>query len=148
MLSVVRFQVLTSANVKMAVFWDVASCSLIKIHRRFRGEYCLHNQGGNKPHEKSRLGPECLYIWNYFFACGLLISLMMAAVSISETSVNFYQTKRRNVPEDSYLHVNCEWHYLRIVGGDLSFNHMVTVRNSRVGIHKLQQCEKCWEKYL
>jgi hypothetical protein len=35
---------------------------------------------------------------------GLLIALMMEAVSASETSVNFYQTTRRNNPEDSHLH--------------------------------------------
>jgi hypothetical protein len=29
---------------------------------------------------------------------------MMEAGSTSETSVNFYQTKRRNIPEDSHLH--------------------------------------------
>jgi hypothetical protein len=32
-----------------------------------------------------------------------LIALMMEAVSTSETSVNFYQTTRRNNPEDSHL---------------------------------------------
>jgi hypothetical protein len=37
-------------------------------------------------------------------ARGLLIALMMEAASISETSVNFYQTTRRNNPEDSHLH--------------------------------------------
>jgi hypothetical protein len=35
---------------------------------------------------------------------GLLIALMMEAASTSETSVNFYQTTRRNIPEDSHLH--------------------------------------------
>jgi hypothetical protein len=30
--------------------------------------------------------------------------LMMEAASTSETSVNFYQTTRRNNPEDSHLH--------------------------------------------
>jgi hypothetical protein len=30
---------------KMAVFWDVAPCSLVDIGRRFRGAYCLHHQG-------------------------------------------------------------------------------------------------------
>jgi hypothetical protein len=29
---------------------------------------------------------------------------MMEAVSTSETSVNFYQTTRRNIPENSHLH--------------------------------------------
>jgi hypothetical protein len=28
---VVRFQVLTATNMKMAVFWDIAPCSLIDI---------------------------------------------------------------------------------------------------------------------
>jgi hypothetical protein len=32
-----------------------------------------------------------------------VIVLMMEAVSTSETSVNFYQTARRNSPEDSYV---------------------------------------------
>jgi hypothetical protein len=30
--------------------------------------------------------------------------LMMEAVSASETSVSTYQTKQRNIPEDSHLH--------------------------------------------
>jgi hypothetical protein len=33
-----------------------------------------------------------------------IFALMMEAVSTSETSVNFYQTTRPNIPEDSYLH--------------------------------------------
>jgi hypothetical protein len=32
------------------------------------------------------------------------IALMMEAASTSETSVNFYQTTRRNNPEDSHLY--------------------------------------------
>jgi hypothetical protein len=33
----VRFQVVTVASMKMIAFWDTASCSLIKVDRRFRG---------------------------------------------------------------------------------------------------------------
>jgi hypothetical protein len=33
----------------------------------------------------------------------LIIGLIMEAVSTSETSENFYQTKRRSNPEDSHL---------------------------------------------
>jgi hypothetical protein len=33
-----------------------------------------------------------------------MIALMMEAASTSETSVNFYQTTRRNIPENSNLH--------------------------------------------
>jgi hypothetical protein len=32
-------------------------------------------------------------------------ALMIEAVSTSETSVNFYQTTRRNTPEDSHLYI-------------------------------------------
>jgi hypothetical protein len=34
----------------------------------------------------------------------MLIALMMEAVSTSETPVNFYETTRRNIPEDNHLH--------------------------------------------
>jgi hypothetical protein len=39
-------------------------------------------------------------------SCNLveIAMMMMDAVSISETSVNFYQTTQRNIPEDSHLH--------------------------------------------
>jgi hypothetical protein len=69
-----RFQVLTAASIKLTVFWDVAPCSPVETDRRFRGAYCL---------------------W---------AALMMEAVSTSETSVNFYETTRSNIPEDSHLH--------------------------------------------
>jgi hypothetical protein len=37
------------------------------------------------------------------------IALMLEAASTSETSVNFYQTTRRNNPEESHLHTRrCE----------------------------------------
>jgi hypothetical protein len=34
-----------------------------------------------------------------------IISAMMEAVSTSEKSVNFYQTTRLNIPENSHLHI-------------------------------------------
>jgi hypothetical protein len=71
---------------KMAVFWDIAPCSLVEVYRRFRGAFCLHHQGDES-----------------------LITLMMEAASTCETSVNFYQTTRRINPEDSHLH---NFHYL------------------------------------
>jgi hypothetical protein len=37
--------------------------------------------------------------------CSMAIALMMEAVSISETSVKFYHITRRNMPEDSHIHV-------------------------------------------
>jgi hypothetical protein len=34
----------------------------------------------------------------------IIIVQMMEAANTSETSVNFYQTTRRNIPEDGHLH--------------------------------------------
>jgi hypothetical protein len=39
-----RFQVLTAASMKMAVFRVVAPCSMVEVYRRFRGACCLHHQ--------------------------------------------------------------------------------------------------------
>jgi hypothetical protein len=65
----------------MAPFWNVASCRLVEIHRRFRGAYCLH-----------------LHVITYS-------ALMMEAVNVSEAPVNFYETTRSNIPEDGHLQV-------------------------------------------
>jgi hypothetical protein len=46
----VRFQVLTAASTKMAVFWDVAPCSLVEVYRLFRGACCLHHQDDRPLH--------------------------------------------------------------------------------------------------
>jgi hypothetical protein len=72
-----RFEVHTATRMKMTVFWDVAQCSLIDIDRRFRGAYCLTH--------------------------GALNTLLMEAVSFSETSVSIHQTIRCNIPDDSHL---------------------------------------------
>jgi hypothetical protein len=68
----------------MAVFWVVAPWSLVEVYRRLRGACCLHNQGS-----------ESLFSF----------ALIMAAVSTSETSVNFCHIIRRNISEDSHLHL-------------------------------------------
>jgi hypothetical protein len=69
----VRFQVLTAASMKMAAFWDVAPCSLVKVYRRFGG------------------------------ACCFLCQDFLPVVSTFETPVNFYRNSRRNIPEGSHL---------------------------------------------
>jgi hypothetical protein len=40
-----RVQVLTAGSMKMTAFWDIASCILIEVDRRFRGFYCVCHQG-------------------------------------------------------------------------------------------------------
>jgi hypothetical protein len=80
----VKFQVVTAVSMMMTVFWDVAPCCFAEVYRRFRGPCCLHHQGDESG----------------------VIALMMVAASTSETSVNFYQTTRRNIPQDSNLQNN------------------------------------------
>jgi hypothetical protein len=49
-------------------------------------------------------------VWQKFtyvsevLTASIIRSIMMEAVRISETSVNFYETTQRNIPEDSHLH--------------------------------------------
>jgi hypothetical protein len=59
---------------KMTVFRVVAPCSLVEIELHFIGIYCLYHQ-----HPVDETG------------------------SISETSVNFYETTWHSIPEDSHL---------------------------------------------
>jgi hypothetical protein len=43
----VRVQVLTATSMKMTALWDISPCSLVEVDQRFRGAYCLRNQGYN-----------------------------------------------------------------------------------------------------
>jgi hypothetical protein len=40
----IGFEVLTTASMKMDVFWVVAPCSLVEVYQCFRGTRCLHHQ--------------------------------------------------------------------------------------------------------
>jgi hypothetical protein len=65
---------------KMVVFWVVAPCSLVEDYRRFRGATSIIRA---------------------------IILIMETARRTSETLVNFYQTTRRNNPQDSHLKNVC-----------------------------------------
>jgi hypothetical protein len=45
----VKFQVLTAANMNITVFLNISSCSLVEIYRRFRGAFCFHHQDDESP---------------------------------------------------------------------------------------------------
>jgi hypothetical protein len=79
----VRFQVLTAANMKMTVFWDLAQCNFVEIVRRFWGAYYLH----------------------------ALIALMMETVSTSETSVS-YHLRLMPSSQESRKAYDCEQFFL------------------------------------
>jgi hypothetical protein len=40
----VRFDILMATCMKMAVFWDVAACSLVDTDQCFREAYCIHKR--------------------------------------------------------------------------------------------------------
>jgi hypothetical protein len=61
----------------MDVFWEVVPCRLV-VYRRFR-------------------------VFFTYIIIATLVVLMMEVARISETSVNFYQNVRRNIPEDRHL---------------------------------------------
>jgi hypothetical protein len=46
--SLVGFEVLRAARMKMSVFWVVAPCNLEEVYQHFRGTCCLPDYGGNK----------------------------------------------------------------------------------------------------
>jgi hypothetical protein len=59
---------------------------------------------------------------------------MMKAVSTSETSVNFYQTARRNMPEDNHLHTrrreNLKSHRKKhVYFFELTFHFWISIQN-------------------
>jgi hypothetical protein len=60
---------------KMAVFWVVAPCSLVKVTNV-----------------------------SDVLAASIIRAMTMEAARTSKTSVNFYQTTRRYNPKDSHLH--------------------------------------------
>jgi hypothetical protein len=63
-----RFYVFTAVSMKIRAFWDIVPCSLIGVHWRFRGAYCLHHQG-NDPQiittsqDHSVMSFACLSAW-------------------------------------------------------------------------------------
>jgi hypothetical protein len=75
--------------------WDPVECLQVSIFtskqtnkRRILGSHGGEYEGG------------CL------LGCSAIVALMMEAARTSETSVNFYQTTRRYIPDDSHLKSN------------------------------------------
>lgn len=81
---IVRLQVLAALRMKLTVFWDDVPRSLVYIYRRFKDTASI-------------IRP---------------FALMMEAVSICETSINFCEPTRCIISEDSYSCLAIVYDYL------------------------------------
>jgi hypothetical protein len=89
----------------MAVFWDVALCSLVEIFRRCGVAYCPHYDGDETPQELSlKRRSVCTTVCSDTSEKTFFTALMMDAVRRCEMSVTVDQTTRRNNPEGNYFH--------------------------------------------
>jgi hypothetical protein len=68
-----------------------------------------------------------------------IVSVMVGAANTYETSVNFYQTTRRNNPEDSHLHTsrreNLKSHLKRVF--ILEYRNILLLLAKHLAIHML-----------
>jgi hypothetical protein len=76
-----------AVTTKRTIFWDVTSCIMLEVYRRFGGRYCLHLLG---------VFVVCLF--------GLLFGPKYGGNMFRWTSENLYPTTRRHIPEYSSLH--------------------------------------------
>jgi hypothetical protein len=93
-----RFEVFTAVTMKNIVLWDVTAYGFCK-HRRFGGTCLLHHQGDkNLPARNVSSSVLCLLVLANVPNSLILVTLMMEAISFSETSV-LTRATRRNIPE-------------------------------------------------
>jgi hypothetical protein len=84
-------EVLTAVVMKSSIFWDITSCSPLKVNRRFGGTYRLH------------LHEYVLTAFRLISFSAYNSTLRMEAICSSETSVDFQRTTRRNISGDRTL---------------------------------------------
>jgi hypothetical protein len=88
----VRFEILTAVVIKSSIFWDISSCSLLKVNRRFGGTCRLHLQGRRI---SQALLATCFIL---VYCLDYSSTLKMEAKCSSETSFDIQRTTRRYVP--------------------------------------------------
>jgi hypothetical protein len=107
---------------KSFIFWDISSCSPLKVSRHFRETCRLHLQGwrisqARNQHQAGVL-ITCFTLVSCLLAtCFMLVSCMAYSLNLkmevtcsSETSVDFQWTAWRYIPEDRTLHTFYVWY--------------------------------------
>jgi hypothetical protein len=98
----VRFHVLTAESMKMAVFWDISPCSLVQVHQHFIPSLL-------------QAPPWCVVVLLYLLyytdisevRTASIMRPMKEEVRTSETSIYFYKTTRRHIPESCHFTLEC-----------------------------------------
>jgi hypothetical protein len=86
-------------SMKMAVFWVVAPCRMVRVYQHFGSPYCLHHQGdGGGPH--------------------------VEAIRTSETMANSYHSTWCHNPEDNNLSSDVCWY-----ADNKVFNELRVIKN-------------------
>jgi hypothetical protein len=80
---------------KMTVFWDIAECSVIVSYKLTDVSEVLTT---------SIIIALMLEVSKMSANFSVIVALMMKRVSTCETLVGFYETTRRNIPENSHLY--------------------------------------------
>jgi hypothetical protein len=91
----------STCHIQSVCLWpsESESCNKETLSAFRPTDHCMECRQVNSKHFR---WVQLIYVVIYTF---FKITLMMEAASTYETSANFYQTTRRNNPEDSHLHV-------------------------------------------
>jgi hypothetical protein len=94
----VWFESLHSCSSKSSVFWDITSCSPLKLNKRFRGIYVYvpHLQGWRVGWASNQLAV------SFTLACAS--TMKMVVTCSSKTSVDFQQTTWHHISENRTLY--------------------------------------------
>jgi hypothetical protein len=97
----VRFEIFTAVAMKNGVVWDVTPCGSCN-NRRFGGL----STSIIRVTRINELGITLVLVTANVPSSTILVTLMMEALSSSETSI-LRRTTWRNIPKDAILHNNC-----------------------------------------